>query len=265
MSKESESPLYRKSDGVAYITFNRPSVMNAMDPPAYVRMLDLLRDIRDDDDIRLAILTGAEGNFTTGGDLTGYAKRDIEEWREGRNTLFIRELNDTLWNLKKPIISAIDGYCVGWGMVILAASDIRIATPRAKIGYGGALRVFGGGAAQGPERLVLQVPFVHAMKMLLTNPILSADEALQWNLLTEVVAAEADLLPRCEELATAIKQMPPLAVPIVKGAVRRVFNYATDQAHEVTLREGLAYKQTEDFEESLRAWAEKRDPVWKNR
>ena len=165
--------------------------------------------------------------------------------------------------VSKPLIAAIDGYCLAGGMELALLCDIRICTPSAQFGLPEVIRGFfpGGG---GPQRLVKAIPLSMAMELLLTGDRINADEAARCGLVSRVVAAE-ELAPSVQKLAERIAGHAPLAVRTVK----EVATTALDQTLEQSLRFGDTMRwvigQTHDAKEGPRAFAEKRDPQFKGR
>lgn len=252
--------IFEKVGHFARITLNRPEAMNAMDVLGYTQMRDALRELLADDDLSCAVITGAgDRAFTAGGDLKGYAAKTIEQWREDHyraSSFLVMELNELLINCSKPLIAAVNGICVGWGMVVLLSTDIRIAAPHARFGSVGRM---GGGMA---ERLPRQVPYAVAMRLLLSGKLLTAQEAQHFGLINEVVEAD-QLLATAEKVTEDILRVSPLMQRSIKRAVRRSYESPLGAAIAATQSENLIYWHTDDYQEGLRAFVEKRAPVWK--
>lgn len=256
--------LYETSDGIARITINRPDRRNAMSSETYQQLHAVVDEFTAAKDVHVAVLTGAGDHFTIGGDMTSYVATSVEEWKQGPPPYSIN-LNAALWRCPKPLIVGVKGYCVGWGMVALGAADFRVVASNAKLGYSGALRFFGGAGSGGfIERLGLQIPYVHAIDLLLTGRLVTAEEARRINLVNEVVEPEM-LEARTLELAQTVLRMPPMVQRTIKSALRRVQSQIVDNLAETTDREGRLYFHSDDFAEGMRSWAEKRDPVWSGR
>jgi enoyl-CoA hydratase len=257
---------YRTDGPVAYITFNRPEVRNAMTTESYIQLLDVLRMFLADDALQVVIFTGeGEKAFNAGGDLKEHNGVPPEWWSEHDFPPFpLLELNDLLWHCPKVVISAINGHCAGWGMVLLGVSDFRISVPEAKFGYVGAVKVFGGAGAQVPERLIVQIPYVKAMEMLLGSRMLTAEEALEYDFLTEIVS-RADLMDAAGATAEKCLEISPRGIRIIKEAVRRVQAPAIAAANEGTLREAREHVRSADFIESMSAWSESRAAKWEGK
>lgn len=243
--------------GVALITMNRPERMNAMDAEAYQQLSDAWSRVRDDSGIRVAIITGAgDRAFTTGADLKSFvnAPQDLSEfWLTQQGQLLNRGLE--VW---KPVIAAVNGYCLGGGMTLLMATDLRIATPSATFGLSEVARgiIAGNG---GTQRVLEQLPYPIAMEMLLTGKRIDATVAERWGLVNRVVP-QAQLLTAAYELAGEIARNAPLAVQAAKElAVRsRDVDRATGLRLEQTMNRLLQF--TADAKEGPAAFAEKRSP-----
>ncbi|MGH7965797.1 MAG: enoyl-CoA hydratase/isomerase family protein, partial [Candidatus Binatia bacterium] len=177
--------LYEKRDGIAYLTFNRPQVRNAINPEIVVRLADAWRDYATDDSLRVAIITGAgDKAFSAGADLhtliplLSGARKPEDEW--DRRVLADPTLVATLqlrgFTLYKPIIAAINGFCLAGGTELIQATDLRIAAEHATFGLMEVTRALlpAGGSM---VRLPRQIPYCKAMEVMLVGDPLSAHEA----------------------------------------------------------------------------------------
>lgn len=261
MTEEFEDLLYEVKDGVATITLNRPAQRNAMTADMRERLSGHLQQISNDPEIRVAIVTGAGGVFCAGADLKQRAASGGVRAEDASATTVLAPAPGARWStlkVSKPLIAAIDGYCLAGGMELALACDIRICTPSAQFGLPEVVRGFfpGGG---GPQRLVKAIPQSMAMEMLLTGDRIDAEAAARSGLVSRVVAAE-DLMPTVRNLAKRIAGHAPLAVRTVK----EVATAALDQTLEQSLRFGDTMRwvigQTEDAKEGPRAFTEKREP-----
>lgn len=249
-------------DGIAVVTLNRPERMNAMDAEAYRALSECWLRVRDDPAIRVAIITGAgDRAFTTGADLKSYFGREQDLsgfWLTQHEQLLNRGLE--MW---KPIIAAVNGYCLGGGMTLLLATDIRIAVPAASFGLSEVKRgvIAGNG---GTQRVLEQVPYALGMEMLLTGRRIDAETAARWGLINRVVEP-AVLMDAAFEIAREINANAPLAVQAAKElAVRsRDVDRATGLRLEQTVNRLLQY--TADAKEGPAAFAEHRQPTFTGR
>lgn len=253
---------FEVADGIATITLNRPERLNAMDAEAYEQLSGAWRRVRDDADIRVAIITGAgERSFTTGADLKSFVGRQSglsDFWQTQRGQLLNRGLE--VW---KPVIAAVNGYCLGGGMTLLLATDLRLAVPTATFGLAEVTRgvVAGNG---GTQRVLEQLPYPIAMEMLLTGARIDAEQAQRWGLINRVVPA-AELLGAATELARTIAANAPLAVQASKELALRArdVDRATGLRLEQAMNQLLQY--TFDAQEGPAAFAERRPPRFQGR
>lgn len=205
--------IYEVKEKIAYITINRPEAMNAMDPDVYAGLSRAWTDFRDDNDAWVAIITGAgEKAFTAGADLKKTIPRVPEKadfWLTQKEMILNRGLE--VW---KPLIAAVNGYCLAGGMTLLFATDIRIAAEHAVFELSevkrGILPANGG-----TLRALRQFPYAIAMEILLLGRRLTAQEALAYGLINKVVSMK-DLLPTAEKYARGICENGPLAVRAIK-------------------------------------------------
>ena len=243
--------------GIALITINRPERLNAMDAEHYEGLSQAWQQVRDDPAIRVAVVTGAgEKSFTTGADLKSFIPKPpslAEMMLTQKAQLLNRGLE--VW---KPVIAAVNGYCLGGGMTLLLATDIRVAAPHATFAVSEVKRgVFP--ANGGTQRIVQQLPHAIAMEMLLTGDAIDADTALRWGLINKVVAS-SELLPTAMQYAQRIAANAPLAVQSAKELALR--------SRDIDLASGLRMEQmmlrllqsTSDVQEGTAAFAEKRAP-----
>ena len=249
-------------EGVALITINRPERLNAMDAEHYEALSKAWCTVRDDSAIRVAIVTGAgERSFTTGADIKSFltAPPDVSDmWLTQRDQLLNRGLE--VW---KPVIGAVNGYCLGGGMTLLMATDIRIAATHATFSLAEVKRgiIPGNG---GTQRVLDQLPYAIGMEMLLTGDGIDATTAERWGLVNKVVAPEA-LLETAYTYAKKIAANAPLAVQAAKElALRsRDTDLTTGLRIEAVINRMLM--QTEDAKEGPAAFSAKRTPDFKGR
>ena len=248
--------IYEVKDGIAYITLNRPEKLNAINPEMRLLLWDAFQDVRNDDEVRCAIVTGSGRAFSTGHDLVAMANARANE---GPSTGDLYVEQSKIW---KPIISAINGVCLAQGCGIALGSDIRIASTEAQFGWPQAKR--GISSVSGPALLSQVVPRNVAFEFLFTGEFVNAQKALELMLVNYVVPPE-EVMPRAEEMARKITANAPLALAAIKEA--------SIKGSEMGLEDRVAYAQnkrdevlaSEDAQEGVRAFAEKRAPVWQGR
>ena len=259
-----ETIIYEKRDKIAYITLNRPRVLNAVNGQMGREIHEALYDVRDDTDVWVAIITGAgDKAFSSGHDL----KEDTEEgFEEEWKASFWKPQSPTIFGtleLWKPLIAAINGYCLAGGLELALACDIRVASETAKFGMSEVLRALvpGGG---GVQRLPRVVPLALAMELLLTGDMIDAQEAYRIGLVNKLVPVE-QLMPTAEEVAKKICSNGPLTVRAIKESAMRGLDVPLE--HALRLNSTLTHinHTTEDSMEGPRAFIEKRKPVYKGR
>jgi len=250
------------SDGIATIVINRPERMNAMDHAHYRGLSDAWITVRDDPAIRVAIVTGAgERAFSAGADIKSFltAPAELSEmWLTQREQLLNRGLE--VW---KPVIAAINGYCLAGGMTLMLATDIRVAAEHATFNIAEVKRgiVPGNG---GTQRILDQLPYAIGMELLLTGDSIDAAKAAQFGLVNAVVPM-ASLMATARGYAERIAANAPLAVQAAKElAVRsREMDRTTGLRFEAMINRLL--QCTEDATEGPAAFAAKRPPQFKGR
>ena len=251
---------YEKRDRIAYVTLDRPEVMNALHPPLQAELEVVWTDYMADPDLWVAILTGAgERAFSAGSDLKYRASQSDREWLR-RPTQSGSHILDRCW---KPIIAAVNGYAVGGGLELALRCDIIVAADHARFGLPEPRRGLladEGGVVKLPRR----IPYHLAMGMILTGKLITAPEAYRIGLVNEVVPTTA-LMPAAERWAAEVLECSPLAVQAAKQAVVGTLDLAEEAAvlHIEDLAAVRRLRCSEDYVEGPRAFAEKRKPVWK--
>ena len=241
---------------IATITLNRPDKLNALNIPTRQSIIDHLGELDADADIRVVVLTGAgEKAFIAGADIGEFEGRSpVDQFNvmRGPNAF------EAAASFSKPLIAAINGFCLGGGCELAMACDIRIAADTARLGQPEInLGLIPGGG--GTQRLPRLVGLGTAFKLLYTGEIIKAEEALRIGLVDEVVAADA-LMNRVQELAGTIAKKSPVALKFIKEAVRASVRTPLDEGlkHEISLF-GLVFA-SEDKEEGVDAFLNKREP-----
>ena len=256
-----ENILYEKRGAVAVMTINREKQLNAIDGRTSSEMLTAWEDFRDDSNLRVAILTGVgEKSFSTGMDLVATSRG--ENQFEGRRPAAFGGFTKRL-PIYKPIIAAINGFCLAGGMELALTCDIRICTPEARFGLPEVRWAIMPGAG-GTQRMPRAIPQAWANYLILTAEQMDAETAMRIGLVSHIVPRE-ELMDRAMQIANTICERGPLAVRTAKEAIMRGMDMPLDH--------GLAYEDvllarlmsTEDAKEGPRAFAEKRKPEYKGR
>lgn len=245
--------LYEIKDGIAYITLNRPEKLNAIDPAMRQILWDSFQDVKNNPEVRCAIVTGNGRAFSTGHDLVAMAAARANE---GPSTgdLYIVQAN--IW---KPIIAAINGICLAQGCGIALGSDIRVASSEAQFGWPQVKR--GISSVSGPALLAQVLPRNIAFEILFTGEFIDANRAHELMLVNHVVAPE-EVIAKAEEIARKIVANAPLSVGAIKEA--SMLGASMDLENRVafaqTKRDLILH--TADAAEGVKAFTEKRAPIW---
>lgn len=257
-------------DGIATLTLNRPGTRNAMNPEMVVRLADAWTRIRDDDTIRVAVLTGAgPDTFSAGGDLRTLiplltrTRAPADEWDERLLADQRGVMNAAMLRtpgFPTPVVAAVNGLCYAGGMELALAADLRVAADHARFALSEVQRglIPGGGSV---ARLPRMVPTAVATELLMLGEPVTAQRAHEVGLVNAVVGA-GEVLPRARAMAQRIARNAPLAVAAVRDAVSSAGGTGLAEAFR---REDDAVRRimrSSDAREGARAFAERRDPVY---
>ena len=253
--------LFEKKDGIAYVTLNRPEVLNARNRRMREELIDAVTAIRADPEVRVVILTGAgERSFSAGRDLKEAAQEKVGVVAARQAKM---EISDTemIARLNKPVIAAINGFALGGGCELALACDIRVAVEGAKVGLPEVSRGMIPGSG-GTQRLSRVVGLGKALELILTGSVIDAEEACRIGLVNKVVPRDG-LMAAAEEYAQAIATKAPVAVVLAKEAVREGYEMSLDDGLRLETDLSALLRTTEDIKEGARAFVEKRPPQWR--
>ena len=258
---EYECIILEVSDHIATVTLNRPEIMNAINWQAYAELEEIFLNLQKDSDVRCIILTGAGRAFCSGDDVRevmvkGGGSKRLREVRPGTTPAA-----KAILDCDRPIIAAVNGAAVGWGMDMSLMADFRIASEKAKFGE---LFVKRGLVADvgGMVRLPKLIGPQRAAELLFTGDIINAARAFELGIVMDVVPHD-ELFEAARALATKIASNPPLAVRYLKEGMRRSFyGEYEEMGNWVGQTLGVLF-QTEDHKEGVASFLEKREPIFK--
>lgn len=254
-----EAILTETREGVGLVRFNRPKALNAFNSTLMTELIAALKDFDADDAVGAIVITGNERAFAAGADIKEMSEVSAVDMLKGDQI----PLGDLILQIKKPVIAAVSGWCLGGGNELAMSCDMIVASETARFGQPEInIGVIPG--AGGTQRLTRAVGKAVAMEMVLNNRTLTAEEALHYSLVNRVAPVDA-YLEEALTLASEIAARAPLAVRLGKEAVNHAF--------ESFLSDGLADERrtfyflfaTEDQKEGMRAFTEKRKAQWKGK
>ncbi|MFD2043670.1 enoyl-CoA hydratase-related protein [Ornithinibacillus salinisoli] len=258
-----ENILYKKQNNIAYITINRERALNCFNYETLQQLQLITEQIHLDPEVQVVIITGAgEKAFSAGADLK--ERRTLTETEVRRNVKAIRVVFHAISKLPQPTIAAVNGYAFGGGFELMLACDFSVATRDAKLGLTETSWAIIPGAG-GTQRLPRLIGEMKAKELIFTAKKLTAEEALQLGILLQVVEDQKQLLESCEQLALDIMKNGPIAIKQAKYAINQGMNTDLQTGLEI---ESKAYEitiPTEDRQEALRAFSEKRLPNYKGK
>lgn len=257
-----ETIIYEKRDGIAYVTLNRPEVLNRYNIQMRDDIYEVLSAIYDDPDVLVVLFKGAgERAFCVGADLSefGTAPSPII----ARQVRFERDVWGLFSSLKQPLIAALHGYVLGSGVEIACLCDIRIATEDAVFGLPevslGMIPAAGG--TQTVSRIIGRGK---ALQFILTSDRIDAQEAFRIGLVSMVVSRE-ELYPKADEIAQKLLSGGPIALRYAKEAINRGLDLTLDEGLALERKLAQIVAETKDAAEGIKALTEKRPPSFKNR
>jgi enoyl-CoA hydratase len=257
----SDTILMEREGRVAILTVNRPDKLNALNDQVRIDLLAALGPIEHDSGIGVVVITGAgEKSFIAGADIGEFAGRSPFDQREAMRS---PRIFDVMASFPKPVIAMINGFCLGGGCELASSCDLRIASEKARFGQPEInLGLIPGGG--GTQRLPRLIGLGNAMRLVLTGDMINAAEAKEIGLV-EMVVPHEELRAKTLELAGKMASKSPLTLKVAKEAVRA--------SQKLSIEDGIAYERdlfclcfsTEDKEEGVKAFLEKRPAQWKGR
>ncbi|GAB7144535.1 enoyl-CoA hydratase/isomerase family protein [Mycobacterium riyadhense] len=256
---------YTRQAHIVTITINRPEARNSLDMEHFRDLAHAWAAFRDDPDAWVAVITGTGRDFCTGADLKKFIPEltGVLPRPEGWNKTDAIHAVLHQFPVYKPIVAAVNGFCVAGGFEMLGSTDIRVAVPEARFAVMEPKRgLFAGGGST--VRLPRQIPYALAMELLLTADLVDAQRALEMGLVNRVVEAN-QLMETAYDYAERIVANAPLAVFATKQSAVEGLALDLESAYANETRHSNRVFETEDAKEGPRAFAEKRPPRWRAR
>ena len=258
---------WRVEDRVATITLNRPERKNPLTFDMYAELRDTFRQLAFATDVKVLVLTGAEGNFSSGGDVHEIIGPLVKMKREGKVDellAFTRMTGDVVRAMRacpQPILAAVDGVCAGAGAILAMASDLRIGTSRSRVAFL-FTRVGLSGADMGACAMLPRIIGQgRAAELLYTGRFMSSDEAERWGFFNKVTAPEA-LADEVRSQSRSLATGPTFAHGMTKRALHQEWAMGLDEAIESEAQIQAMCMETEDFARAYEAFASKQSPVF---
>jgi len=245
--------------GFATVQLNRPQVLNALNREVMDELVSALESLDQDDSIKCIIITGNEKAFAAGADIKEMADATAVE-------MLVRDQLskwDRIRKIKKPLIAAVSGFALGGGCELTMLCDIIIASETATFGQP-EINIGVMPGAGGTQRLTRAVGKYRAMEMVLTGKFIKAEEAKQAGLVNKIVPVEM-LFNEAEEMAALIASKPPVALKMAKESILKAFDTTIETGLEFERKNFYLLFSTEDQQEGMHAFVEKRKPQWKGK
>ena len=255
--------LYSADGGVAHLKMNRPNKLNAITAAMGMEFVRICREVDADDAIKVLIISGVGGRAFSAGSDVSMLDQLGGPWEQRNRAEYDRDYIAPLLKLRKPAIAAIDGYCLGGGLEVAMCCDIRVATDRSSFGAPEVRRGWHAGSGN-VSILPRLIGYGNAARWILTGDIFPAAEAHRVGFVQELTSLE-ELFPKVMAIAERIAKNPPIAVQSAKNIIR--------QSQGTSIAQGLAWENdgytfcmaTEDAAEGIKAFVEKREPVFRGR
>jgi len=256
-----ENVLIERKGKIGLVTVNRPEQMNSMNSETRSELASAFADLGKDSTVSAIILTGAPGKaFIAGADIKEFLERDMSNQEALEEDWIVTKV---ISNLSKPVIAMIDGFCLGGGLEIAMACDLRIASDKSKLGQPEInLGIIPG--AGGTQRLTRLIGEGRAMEMILTGRMITAEEACNYGILNFTYAAE-ELEAKTMEIANTIAEKSSYAIERAKKSVKAVSQMNLEEGLKLEREMFIECANSEDGKEGITAFIEKRKPDFKGR
>jgi len=253
--------LIDKNGKIGIVTVNRPQQLNSMNSETRSELAEAFTQLGNDYEISVILLTGAPSKaFIAGADIKEFLKRKMDSQEDLENDWIVTKI---ISNLNKPVIAMIDGFCLGGGLEIAMACDLRIASDRSKLGQPEInIGIIPG--AGGTQRLTRLVGEGRAMEMILTGRMITAEEACNYGILNFVFAAD-ELESKTVEIANTIAEKSSFAIERAKKSVKAVAEMNLEEGLKLEREMFIECANSEDGIEGITAFIEKRKPEFKGK
>jgi len=259
---EFKSIIYEKADGIAKITFNKPDKLNAADIAFLTELLSALEDAERDENVKVVIITGSGRAFSAGMDLSMF-KEGVRAYDFSKIMELGHKVTRFIENMSKPVIAAVNGYALGGGCEIALACDLTIAADTASFGQPEINLAFYPSWG-GTQRLTRLIGYKKAKELILLGDRISAEEAYRLGIVNAVVPADK-LMEKAMEYAKKLASKSPIALKVAKRLVNSALETNLEAGLRMEVMQSALFPATDDFNEGLKAFFEKRQPEFKGR
>ena len=256
-----ENVLIEKNGKIGIVTVNRPQQMNSMNSLTRSELAEAFKLLENDKNIAVILLTGSKGKaFIAGADIKEFLNQTIENEKKLEEDWIVTNI---ISNLKKPVIAVIDGFCLGGGLELAMSCDLRIASDRSKLGQPEInIGIIPG--AGGTQRLTRLIGEGRAMEMILTGRMITAEEAFRYGIINFVYDSD-DLMDEAMKIANTIGEKSKYAVERAKKSVKAVSEMKLEDGLKLEREIFIECLNSEDGEEGITAFIEKRKPNFKGK
>ena len=256
-----ENVLIEKNGEIGIVTVNRPQQMNSMNSLTRSELAEAFKLLENDKNIAVILLTGSKGKaFIAGADIKEFLNQTIENEKKLEEDWIVTNI---ISNLKKPVIAVIDGFCLGGGLELAMSCDLRIASDRSKLGQPEInIGIIPG--AGGTQRLTRLIGEGRAMEMILTGRMITAEEAFRYGIINFVYDSD-DLMDEAMKIANTIGEKSKYAVERAKKSVKAVSEMKLEDGLKLEREMFIECLNSEDGEEGITAFIEKRKPNFKGK
>ena len=256
-----ENVLIEKNGKIGIVTVNRPQQMNSMNSLTRSELAEAFKLLENDKNIAVILLTGSKGKaFIAGADIKEFVNQTIENEKKLEEDWIVTNI---ISNLKKPVIAVIDGFCLGGGLELAMSCDLRIASDRSKLGQPEInIGIIPG--AGGTQRLTRLIGEGRAMEMILTGRMITAEEAFRYGIINFVYDSD-DLMDEAMKIANTIGEKSKYAIERAKKSVKAVSEMKLEDGLKLEREMFIECLNSEDGEEGITAFIEKRKPNFKGK